>query len=155
MSEPIWCYDVFAMRLTRTTTRFLSLFVVAFLCLNPGAVLCLAYCSHNVQVSAIHCPLKKAGADCPHSRSKTTASKDTSSFDTDSAKGCVMPVNIIAAPLESKVGIYAATVTAVNIDQIALATVGLIRSRQIPKYYYRPPPNDRRNERIRNQVFRI
>ena len=146
------------MRLTRTATRFLSLFVVAFLCLNPGAVICLAYCSHNVQVNTVHCPLKKAGADCPHSRAKTTTTttpKDTSSVDTGSARGCVMPVNIIAAPLESKVGIYATAVTNVNINKIALANVALVRTRQIPKFYYRPPPNDRRIDRILNQVFRI
>jgi len=66
-----------------------------------------------------------------------------------------MPVNIIAAPLESKVGIYAHAVTNVNINKIALANVALVRTRQIPKFYYRPPPNDRRIDRILNQVFRI
>ena len=142
------------MRLSHTCTKFLSLFVVAFLCLNPGAVLCLAYCGHNVPVSSAHCPLKKAGADCPHS-GKTSRTTNTSFFDTGSAKGCVMPVNTIAAPLESKVGIYAHAVAPINIDTITLATAALVRSRQIPKLYYRPPPNDRRIERLRNQVFRI
>ena len=143
------------MRPSRAHTRFLSLFVVAFLCLNPGAVLCLAYCnSHTTPVGSTHCPLKKAGADCPHSGKSNTAT-DRSSFDSDSVKGCVMPVNIIAAPLESKVRSSAVALATVNIDKIPLATVALVRSRQLPKFYYRPPPNDGRLDRVRNQVFRI
>ena len=134
--------------------RSLSLFVLVFLCLNPAAVFCLAYCSHHVQVSAEHCPLSKGNAHCHHSQ-KTTTPQDTTSIETDAAKGCVMPVNIIAAPVENKFGVAVDAVVAAPVERINLAPAILVRSRLIPKFYYRPPPNDARFERVRNQVFRI
>ena len=147
-------YDVFAMRIRDTHVRSVSLFVVAFLCLNPAAVFCLAYCNYHVQISAAHCPLKKQSADCPHS-GKTKTSQNTTSIDTGSAKGCVMPVNIIAAPLENRFGVAVDVAVVADLDKIDLDPILLVRSRQLPKFYYRPPPNDRRTERVRNQVFRI
>lgn len=66
-----------------------------------------------------------------------------------------MPVNVIAAPVESKFGVAVDSVIVPTVEQVEFAPVQLIRSRQVPKFYYRPPPNDARFERVRNQVFRI
>lgn len=144
------------MRLYGKHIRMLSLFLVVFLGLNPAAVFCLAYCNFHVQVTtAAHCPLKKKSADCHQSKKTTTAPQNANAFDTESAKGCVMPVNVIAAPVEGKFGIAVDVAVVPAVEQVEFAPVQLIRSRQVPKSYYRPPPNDLSFERIRNQVFRI
>jgi hypothetical protein len=145
------------MRLRGKYIRSLSLFAVIFLGLNPIAVFCLAYCNYHIQVtSAAHCPLKKKSADC-HQAKKTTTPQDTTSFDTRSAKNCVIPINVIAAPVESKYGFAVVDIVAATpvVDRTELASALLAQSRLIPKFHYRPPPNDLRFERVRNQVFRI
>lgn len=147
---------MYAMKPRGVYIRSLSLFVVIFLGLNPAAVFCLAYCNYHAQASATaaHCPLKKQSPDC-HRSKKSTASKDTTSIVAESAKGCVMPVNVIAAPIQSKFGVAVDAVVTPQIERIEFASVLLVGSRQLPKFYYRPPPNDLRFERVRNQVFRI
>jgi hypothetical protein len=143
------------MRLPAKYVRSVSLFVVIFLCLNPAAVFCLAYCSHHVQAAAVsHCPLNKGSVHCHHSQ-RAADPQDTTSIEADLAKRCVMPVNIIAAPVESKFGLAVDAVAAAPVERIEVAPAVFVRSRLIPKFYYRPPPNDARFERVRNQVFRI
>lgn len=143
------------MGLRRKYTRSLALFVVAFLCLNPASVVCLAYCNYQIQVaSADHCPLKKKNSDC-HGSKKKTAPQDATSIDTGAAKNCVVPLNVIAAPVEAKYGTSVETVAAPPVEKISPTAAVPVRSRQIPKFYYHPPPNDLRFERVRNQVFRI
>jgi hypothetical protein len=150
------CYDVLAMRLSAKYVRSLSLFVIVFLCLSPAAVLCLAYCNSHVQANAAasHCPLKRQGADCPHSSTRKP-SRDITSIETGSARGCALPINIIGAPLESKFGVVLDAPLATAVESINFAPVSLASLRQIPRFDYRPPPNDIRFERVRNQVFRI
>ncbi|MBK8466098.1 MAG: hypothetical protein IPL32_09725 [Chloracidobacterium sp.] len=135
--------------------RTLSLFVVIFLGLNPIAVFCLAYCNYHIQLtSAAHCPLKKKSTDC-HQAKKATTPQNATSFDTRSTKNCVIPINVIAAPVESKYGVAVNLVIAPSVEKIDLAPTFIVRSRQTSEYHYRPPPNDLRFERVRNQVFRI
>ena len=143
------------MRLSRTHNRFLSLFVVAFLCLNAGGVLCLTYCGQAFQAKADHCPLKKqAASHCPHSN-RNAAPTENYSFEASSVTCCMLPISLFSAPLEKRAGISIDTAVAVNIEKIEFTPFFSVRSRQIPKFYYRPPPNDGRFERVRNQVFRI
>jgi hypothetical protein len=139
-----------------TTTRLLSLFVVGFLCLNVGAFFCLAHCNKNVMAaSASHCPLKNdPSSHCHHSR-PAKENPDTTSFVGDSVTCCVLPIGVFAAPLEKKAGSVTAMLVETSVEQVVFAPVSLGASRQIPKFYYRPPPNDTRFERVRNQVFRI
>jgi len=149
-------YDNGAMRLRGKYIRTLSLFAVIFLGLNPIAVFCIAYCNFHLQaVSTEHCPLKKKVTDC-HQAKKATPQQDATSLDAGTLKNCVIPINVIAAPVESKFGVTVDTVAALPvIDRTELASILLVRSRLIPKFHYRPPPNDLRFERVRNQVFRI
>jgi len=135
--------------------RSVSLFVVAFLGLNPAAVFCLAYCNFHVQAAtAEHCPLKKKSADCHQTKTAATP-LNAPSFDSGSVNSCVIPLNVIAAPVESKYGVTVSTAVTLPFNETVFAPVRLIESRQIPKSYYHPPPNDLRSERVRNQVFRI
>lgn len=141
------------MRSGRTKTRIISLFVLAFLCLNAGGVLCLTYCSQMVAAKADHCPIKKQAADC-HRKAKTDAADDLA-FYASSVKCYMLPVSVFAAPLENKVNLAADVIPAESVENIGFATAMAVRSRQISEFYYRPPPNDRSFERVRNQVFRI
>lgn len=144
------------MPFSRTKTRFLSLFVFAFLCLNAGGVFCLAYCGQAVKARAAnHCPLKKKGSDHCHGSKKTTQTTDTDSLEASSVKCCLLPISLFATPLEAKYGVAIDAVTVANIETPDFAPILLVRSRQLPKFYYRPPPNDRGTDRVRNQVFRI
>ena len=136
------------------TTKLISVFVVVFLCLNAGAFLCLAHCNNAVAASTDHCPLKKAAASNCH-RSKTAENRDNESFNGTSIACCMMPVGVFAAPLEKRSGTITAVPAATVIADIEFAPPLIAASRQIPKFYYRPPPNDTRANRVRNQVFRI
>jgi len=145
------------MKLRGKSIWSLSLFVILFLGLNPVAVFCMARCNYETAAApAAHCPLKKKSPSC-HQSKQPTAPQDTTAFDTGSAKNCVIPVNVVAAPIEGKYSnsVDLAVVTSLLTNRAELASIDLVRSRQIPKYYYRPPPNDVRFERVRNQVFRI
>ncbi len=144
------------MKFSRKHSHLLSLFVVAFLCLNAGGVMCLAYCATPSKAVAEHCPLKKKASEhCNRSKNKEQASESVA-FKANTVTCCIMPVSIFATPLEKKAGtvIEAAPVAEVA-DEAVFAPAVLARSRQISKFYYRPPPNDSRFERVRNQVFRI
>lgn len=144
------------MKFSRKHSPLLSLFIVAFLCLNAGGVMCLAYCATPSKTLAEHCPLKKkASVHCNRANNKEQVAESVA-FKANSVSCCIMPVSIFAAPLEKKAGNFTEAAPAVDIASEAVtAPEVLARSRQIPKFYYRPPPNDRRIERVRNQVFRI
>jgi hypothetical protein len=139
----------------RINTKLISLFVIVFLCMNAGAILCLAYCGQAMKASAEHCPLQKASAHCPHSKTRHTTQSSNPSWEGSSVKCCVLPVSVFAAPFQIKLGTDTAAPVAASSEVTVTATAAPITSRQIPKFYYRPPPNDRRTDRIRNQVFRI
>jgi hypothetical protein len=144
------------MKPATATTRVLALFVVGFLCLNAGAFLCLAYCGKAMAAAtAESCPLKKAGiSHCPHSQA-ATKDQDDASFAGSSVTCCMLPVGVFGAPLESKSGTITSVAVTTAIEKTEFVPVVLAASRQIPKFYYRPPPNDARLDRVRNQVFRI
>ena len=144
------------MRFSRTHTKLLSLFVVAFLCLNAGGLLCLAYCATPSQIEAAHCPLKKRAADHCNPSSKSEQALENVVFKANSVTCCIIPVSIFAAPIEKEAGqlIYPSPV-AETVVGLAFATTWSTRSRQIPRSFYRPPPNDYRFQRVRNQIFRI
>ena len=150
-----WSNEAAVMQLRRINTKLISLFVIAFLCMNAGAILCLAYCGQAMKASAEHCPLQKAAAHCPHSKTRQTTPTSNPSWEASSVKCCVLPVSVFAAPLQIKAGIETTTPVTASPEVVLTATIVPIHSRQIPKFYYRPPPNDHRMDRIRNQVFRI
>src|SRR5437762_8351684 len=122
------------MRPATTTTRLLAFFVVAFLCLNAGAFLCLAYCGKAMAAAAENCPLKKAGVShCPHSQ--TANRKNDESFAGSSVTCCVLPIGVFGVPLDSKAGVITSAPIAVAVKKIDLVPAVLAASRQIPKFY--------------------
>lgn len=143
------------MRPTTATTRLLAFFVIAFLCLNAGAFFCLAYCQKAAAMAVESCPLKKAGkAHCPHSPAPAK-NNDDESFAGSSVTCCMLPIGVFGVPLEMKTGQITSAPVAASVDVAGFAPVTFVASRQMPKFYYRPPPNDARGSRVRNQVFRI
>ncbi|MFN0277700.1 MAG: hypothetical protein ACKVRN_03760 [Pyrinomonadaceae bacterium] len=139
----------------RVRTKFLSLFVVAFLCLNAGGMLCLGYCAMPA-AEVVYCPLTKQPIDHCKRSGKSDTTSENLSFKANSVTCCIMPVSIFAAPLEKKSEILSELAPVAEVvDEIVFTPVALIGSRQVPKFQYRPPPNDLRFERVRNQVFRI
>jgi len=130
------------------------MFVLAFLCFNAGGIFCLAYCQTGMNARVESCPLAGLKPDCPHSKRQTTAPGRTA-VEGNAVKCFVLPIGIFSAPVDGKasVNISVAPVTAVQ----PLAPLVLIAdaTRQLPDNFYRPPPKDRRVERVRNQVFRI
>jgi hypothetical protein len=145
------------MKRAAATTRALSVFVVAFLCLNAGAFVCLGYCEMGIAPAAAHCPLQKAGADsCPLSQAAAKKAASESDSVSGSALTCLMlPVGVVGAPLEAKAGTITAVPLTSPVEKIEFVPAVLAASRQESKFYYRPPPNDARMNRVRNHVFRI
>jgi hypothetical protein len=145
-----------AASMRRSKNKLISLFVLAFLCLNAGGVLCLTYCSQGVKARPEHCPLRNARAHCPHSKTPAKTADADQASAIGSVSCCVMPIGMIApAPLEARTRVEVPVAAAIVVKTTAVERPVLSQSRQIPGYYYRPPPNDRRGDRIRNQVFRI
>ena len=136
----------------RVATKVFSAFVVTFLCFNAGAFFCLAHCN-KVSAAVTYCPLKHGSSHCHGSKAPEKASENALS---GSNITCTMlPVGVFSAPLEARSGTITPVAAAAAVERADFAAVVFATSRQIPKFYYRPPPNDTRIDRVRNQVFRI
>jgi hypothetical protein len=132
-------------------------FVVAFLCLNVVGTLCLSWCLQMPVASAAatedshlseHCRMMKRQAEVEN--------EESSRLDAGQATCCMMPVALFAAPVEQRVEpgklVATAATTASEIEHPAPAvSYQRIHSTSV----YRPPPLDRRHERLLNCVIRI
>lgn len=132
-------------------TRFLALFVTAFVCLNGAGAACVAYCQtmDEPAETADHCPLKKLAEDCDSDRPAFSA--HDGEFDC-----CPMTVSFFAAPFEKHSYSFKQSAAA------AVVPVGFIRAEYrsftplISSISYRgPPPLDRRIDRIKHRVLLI
>lgn len=131
-------------------------FVLTFLCLNVAGVLCLAFCfqlTTGVSVDADahlseHCRQMKRQAE--------EKNRDSSRITADEVSCCMLPVAMFAGPVEPKsefVSVPTAEAGTVRVIHFAAPVVSTDRSPVIP--VYRPPPIDRRPERILHSVIRI
>ena len=134
--------------------RLISLFVVAFICLNAGGAVCVAYCRSMPSAAEEHCPLKKTDSHC-HKGSKGENSSEATSVAGDEIFCCSVTVGFIPAPVEK---LFRFT----NIVSTALVDTHTIEPRlvSIPSFtstfdYRGPPPLDRRVERIKLRLLRI
>lgn len=138
-------------------TKLISAFVLAFLCLNAGGALCLAYCS-SAEVFAInadHCPLQRS------SSSHCDVSEPDGDMNADSANGaefdcCQMAAGFIPGPVEKRPVKFhrVATSKIATIENPFPSEYSLIRFPGI--FNHRgPPPLDRRPDRIKHGVIRI
>ena len=130
------------------------MFVVAFICLNAGGAVCVAYCRSMPSAAEEHCPLKKTDSHC-HKGSKGENSSEATSVAGDEIFCCSVTVGFIPAPVEK---LFRFT----NIVSTALVDTHTIEPRlvSIPSFtstfdYRGPPPLDRRVERIKLRLLRI
>lgn len=142
-----------------TGKKILALFVLAFLCLNVGGFLCLSFCHQMMAASAMtldahlseHCRRAKKEAE--------EKEQGSAKIGADAASCCIMPVSMFAAPVEKQsrfVDILVADATpAPTVDFYKFFALSLPRLHILEAPVYRPPPLDRRVERILNCVIRI
>ena len=135
--------------------KLTALFITAFVCLNAGGAMCVAYCQtfDLAEEPADHCPLKKVSKHC---EGQDLADTGTTSVGAGVGLDCCpMTVSFFAAPVEKNsfsidaaAEIVAAELPSVNIRFASATTFD--RS-----FNYRGPPLDRRVERIKHCIIRI
>jgi hypothetical protein len=142
------------MILGNTAKRYLSIFVLAFLCLNAGGALCLTHCSLERVAAADefaglsdHCKAIKLA--------EKADSDGTTAADTDISVCCSVPVAIVAAPIEKKLEFEKAAAAALvpQAANMPVVAASLDAEPSIP--VYRPPPLDRRGDRLLHCVMLI
>ena len=140
-------------------TKLLSIFVMAFLCLNAGGAVCLVYCVTPLKAAAAeteHCPLPKASqAHCPHATRSETPKGDETAAGSNAVSCCSLAINVFVAPIERKQASH---------DLVAIVPEKPVVASQVfefsPVSFVQPLEirslaRDRRFERIKNRVFRI
>lgn len=147
------------MMLRLKTKKPLAAFVLAFLCLNVGGFVCLTYCSQVAMATpslddshlSEHCRrAKKEAEEKDHDATKFTASV---------ASCCMMPVSMFGVPIEKQTRpgdvLAADAVPAIDIHLVRFAVPDFIDFHIASTPVYRPPPLDRRGERVLHSVIRI
>ncbi len=147
-------YDHGVMRLLRHNSKFISRFVLAFLCLNLGGALCLTYCIQGASAAAMSS--SQMSSHCQHHKQTQTPPTQNEQASAKTVACCLMPVSLIAAPLEERGSLFtenAALGTRIALPEFAIPF--LSSTSRIVECVYRPPPLDHRTDRLRNCVFRI
>lgn len=140
-----------------TNKRILAAFVLAFLCLNVGGVFCLTYCTQIAMAAPAisddshlseHCRQAKQAAE--------EKNKDSSRLQAGEASCCMLPVAMFSAPVEKRPEFAVNLVVEAPAEirfEITAPVYSAHTSIAIP--VYRPPPLDRRGDRILHSVIRI
>ena len=141
-----------------TKRKILATFVLAFLCLNVGGVLCLTYCSQIAWAAAV--PTAEDSHLSEHCRKAKQAAeeknKDSSRLQAAEASCCMLPVAMFSAPVEKRPEFVVNLVVEAPPElrfELTAPVFSAHSSVTIP--VYRPPPLDRRGERILHSVIRI
>lgn len=137
--------------------KLIGIFLVAFVCLNAGGAVCVAYCRTVVEAvaaSSDHCPLKKKASHCDPAKKGETASAEDS-VGADRIDFCTMTVSFIGAPIEKRTFSLEISAAAVPTWSTADFPISFQAARQNPPPAYRGPPLDRRIERIKHRLIRI
>lgn len=140
-----------------TNKGILAAFVLTFLCLNVGGALCLTYCSQIAMAAPAvgddshlseHCRKAKQAAE--------EKNKDSSHLQAGEASCCMLPVAIFSAPVEKRPE-FAVNLVVEAPAEIRFELTAPVFSAHtlIAIPIYRPPPLDRRGERILHSVIRI
>ena len=139
----------------RIITRFVALFVVAFICLNAGGAVCVAYCqSFDISAKTDHCPLQELSEHCNKPRNKASDSNAIANT-TREPDCCPFTISFIAAPVE-KSSFPLQTIGALS-PQEPTPSIFFVASqkRSIEHSAYRGPPMDRRVDRLKHCINRI
>lgn len=139
-------------------SKFLIVFVSAFLCLNLSGSFCLAYCQvKTIETEREHCPLAKTNDDhC--SRAKSGTQINAPSFENsigESAVDCCLPaLNFFVGKLE-KNQFPVHTAIAKSEDFSFAQHESFEKIEYASNFSYQKPLLDHRAARLKNCVFRI
>jgi hypothetical protein len=139
-------------------TKLLSVFVMAFLCLNAGGAVCLVYCTApaTLAASAEHCPLPKVSqAHCPHANKAETPKGDVTVAESNAVSCCTLAINVFVAPIERKQVSHELAAVAPEKLVVSTPLFEFSPTTFVLPFEHRSLIRDRRSERIRNRVFRI
>ena len=146
------------MQRSSLTTRLIAIFLVAFVCLNAGGALCVAYCQSSFEAAHEqndHYPLNKKAGHCdPEQQDRD--SQNFAAVGSSELDCCPMTVSFIAAPIEKNSFSVKVPVTALvaSFEPTEPAVFSRIKL-NVPAAYRGPPPLDRRISRLKNGVIRI
>lgn len=143
------------MMFSRKQTKYASLFVMAFLCLNVGGALCLTYCGHLARANSAKTDDSHLSDHCRRAKKEAEEKNQNSSISVDEASCCMMPVSLFPAPVEKSRGFSVVLVESVPAPEFEFSTPAFLHISSTITPVYRPPPLDRRIERLRNCVIRI
>lgn len=137
-------------------SRFLIVFISAFLCLNLSGSFCLAYCQiKDVKAEAEYCPLAKLDKEnCPKSRNRSDLISPENSIGGDAVDCCLPAINFFAAKLEKNQFPVQTAVAETN-DFSPVKPAAFEKIRYSSDFSYQTPLFDYRTARLKNCVFRI
>ena len=140
-----------------TNKRTMAAFVLAFLCLNVGGILCLTYCTQIAMAAPAAGDDSHLSDRCRKAKQATEEkNKDSSRLQAGEASCCMLPVAMFSAPVEKRPG-FAVKLAVQARSEIRFELTAPVFSAHtsITIPVYRPPPLDRRGERILHSVIRI
>lgn len=136
----------------RRTSKVLAIFLVAFVCLNAGGAMCLAYCETFEVAEADHCPLSKPKIHCD---SSIEPPADTDQIGGNAMDCCQLPIAFFAAPAEKSELKQQRAELAKTTEQRQEGSSFRHVFRNASDNHYRPPPNDGSRLRIHHCVLLI
>jgi len=137
-------------------TRLIAIFLVAFVCLNAGGTVCVAYCQSAMEAIAAgeeHCPLKKKAEHCdpqPQEKHDTAARAVGESIDC-----CTMTLSFVGAPFEKRAFSSETAEISVSVKTKFTSPAGFLTTFKTSPPAYRGPPLDRRADRVKHCLIRI
>lgn len=141
-----------------TSRRSIALFVVLFLCLNISGVICLSYCAKAILAAADRPEASMLSEHCRRMKKEVEEkNSNASKLETPNVSCCMMPSIVFAAPLEkrSSFELKLIEVPSASVGQIVNEPIAVAENEPEALPVYRPPPLDRRVERVLNCVIRI
>ncbi|MGE3466192.1 MAG: hypothetical protein AB7J13_04605 [Pyrinomonadaceae bacterium] len=137
--------------------RTLAALVLAFICLNVGGIFCLSYCHQLTMAASVVSDDPHLSEHCRQMKKAAEERNTGDRIDANEASCCMMPVSLFAAPLEKqtrldRIVMADAVPAAVGFKYPAPALADLD---DVATPVYRPPPLDRRVDRLLNCVIRI
>lgn len=137
-------------------TRLIAVFLVAFVCLNAGGTVCVAYCQSAMDAIASseeHCPLKKKAEHCdpqPPNNKDSAAKAAGEAIDC-----CPMTLSFVGAPFEKRVISADTADIPASVKTKFTSPVAFLTPFATSPPAYRGPPLDRRGDRVKHCLIRI
>ena len=137
-------------------TRLVAIFLVAFVCLNAGGTICVAYCQSAMEAIASsedHCLLKKKadhGDPQPQEKRDSAAKAAGNTMD-----WCPMTLSFVGAPLEKRAFSSGTIVLSDAVKTNIPSPAAFPSSDRSSPPTYRGPPLDRRVDRVKHCLIRI